>query len=159
MNALFLSLLFLLTSTAFAQDLFIIKKNINPKNVLHYKADVVQCKLKSVTPYWVMGEVDGRIEDLTTHEKTYFEPKISYNNGTEVDFSMGALDKMGSKLSDKIVKVRLENCKPRAILEIRDQETQITEISVVVNMLMVVKSMTITGLDSVGSRVAIKIEN
>jgi hypothetical protein len=161
MKALLISSLFLMSAAAMAQDMFIIQKSMNPKNVLHFKANVEACKLKSpaVTAYWVMGEEDGHTEGLTSQEKPYFQPKISYAKETESDFSLGAMEKMGSKIPDKSIRVRLENCKPKAFIELNGGEVQLTNINVSVNMFMSVKSMTISGIAQDGSKVSHKIDN
>jgi len=146
--------------TCFSQDVFVIKKNMNPKNVLHFKAEVANCKLKTpaVSAYWVMGEEGGHTEDLTSKEKPYFQAKISFVNAVDADFTIGAMEKMGKKLPDQIISVRLENCKPKAFLEIDGQEIQITEIFVNVNMLMAVRYMNISGIAPDGQKVIHKIE-
>jgi hypothetical protein len=150
---------FFISLNAFAQDLFIIKKSMNPKNVLHFKANVNNCKLDSsaVSAYWVMGEERGQIEGLTIHEKPYFQPKISYLSPSEVDFSIGAMEKLGSKIPDKTIKIQLENCLPKAYLEIEGREIQLTDINVSVNFLMTVREMVISGISASGARVSKKI--
>ena len=150
---------FLISMNAFAQDLFIIKKSMNPKNVLHFKANINNCKLSSpaVGPYWVMGEERGQIEGLTSKEKPYFQPKISYSSSTEADFSIGAMEEMGSKIPDQTIKVRLENCRPKAYLEIDGREIQLTDINVSVTFLMSVREMVISGVSASGAKVSKKI--
>lgn len=161
MKFLLISSLFLLSATAFAQDIFLVKKSMNPKNVLHFKAEVVGCKLKTpaVSAYWIMGEQDGHVEGLTSKEQPYFSPKITYAKETEADFSIGAMEKMGSQIPDKSIRVRLENCKPKAFLDFEGQEIQLTEIYVSVNLFMSVKYMTISGLAPNGQRVSHRIDN
>ncbi len=155
----FTFIFFLISINAFAQDLFIIKKSMNPKNVLHFKANVNNCKLASpaVSAYWVMGEERGQIEGLTIQEKPYFQPKISYSSSTEADFSIGAMEKLGSKIPDKTIKIQLENCLPKAYLEIEGREIQLTDINVSVNFLMTVREMVISGVSASGDRVSKKI--
>lgn len=161
MKALLATALVLSSFSSFANDLFIIKKNMNPKNILRYKANVENCKFKTpaVTPYWVMGESDGHTEDLTEKEKPYFKPKISYAKDTEADFSIGAMEKMGSKIPDQSIRVRLENCKAKAFIEFNGQEIQLTEIEANVNLLMSVRYMIISGLRPDGTKITQKIEN
>jgi hypothetical protein len=161
MKTLLISSLFMLSATALAQDLFVIKKSMNPKNVLHFKAAVESCKLKNpgVTAYWIMGEKDGHQEGLLSNELPYFAPKISYSKETEADFSIGAMEKMGSKIPDKSIRVRLEDCKPKAFIELNGQEIQLTEIYVSVNLFMSVKYMTIAGIAPNGEKVSHRIEN
>lgn len=161
MKMLLISTLFLLSATSLAQDIFVMKKSLNPKNVLHFKAEVANCKLKTpaVSVYWIMGEEDGHVEGLTSKEAPYFSPKISYAKETEADFSIGAMEKMGSQIPDKSIRVRLENCKPKAFLDFEGQEIQLTEIYVSVNLFMSVKYMTISGLAPNGQKVTRRIDN
>lgn len=150
---------FLFSLNAFAQDLFVIKKSMNPRNVLHFKANVHNCKLSSpaVIPYWIMGEERGQVEGLTSQEKPYFQPKVSYSNSTEADFSIGAMEEMGCKIPDQTIKVRLENCQPKAYLELDGREIQLTDINVSVTFLMSVREMVISGVSASGARVSKKI--
>ncbi len=160
MKSLLTTIVLFASFSSFAQDVFVIKKNMNPKNELHFKAEVDSCKLKSpaVSAYWVMGEQDGHTEGLTSKEKPYFQPKISFSNSVDADFTIGAIEKMGKKLPDQIISVRLENCKPKAFLKIDGQEIQITEIFAQVNILMSVKYMNITGISPNGQKISHKIE-
>lgn len=161
MKALLTAAILLTSLSTFAQDMFVIKKSMNPKNVLHYKANIKGCKLQSpaVTPYWTMGEDDGHVEALTSKEKPYFAPKNVYEKSTDADFSFGAIEKMGSKIPDQSIQIRLENCVPKAFMELNGREVQITEIFVSVNMLMSVKYMTIMGLTSSGTKLTTRIDN
>ena len=161
MKSLFTAALFFLSISAFAQDVFVIKKSMNPKNVLHYKANLKDCKLlsPSVTPYWRMGEGDGHEEGLSSKEKSYFAPKNVYEKSTDADFSFGALEKMGDKISDQSITIRLENCKPKAFMDMNGREIQLTEIYVNVTMLMSVKYMEISGITSSGVKLKTKINN
>jgi hypothetical protein len=160
MKSLLTAIALLSSFSTFAQDLFVIKKNMNPKNELHFKAEVQDCKLKtpSASAYWVLGEEDRHTEGLTNKEKPYFQPKISYSNSVEADFTFGALEKMGKKLPDQTINLRLENCKPKAFLEVNGQEIQIKEIYANVNILMIVRSMIISGIAPNGEKVSHKIE-
>jgi hypothetical protein len=153
-------ILFLFSFNSFAQDIFIIKKSLNPKNILHFKANTQNCKLgtPAVSAYWVMGEEESQIEGLTSKEKPYFQPKISYANSTEADFSIGAMEEMGCKIPDQTIKVRMENCRAKAYLEIDGREVQLTDINVSVNLFMSVSQMTISGQDPNGSKVTKKIK-
>lgn len=161
MKTFFTAVLLLSSFSIYANDIFVIKKNMNPKNVLHYKANVQNCKLKTppVTPYWVMGEEDGHTEDLLEKEKPYFKPKISYAKDSEADFSIGAMEKMGSKIPDQSIRVRLENCKAKAFIEFKGQEIQLTEIEANVNFLISVRYMIISGIRPDGTKITHKIEN
>ncbi len=151
----------LLTSSAFAQDLFVIKKSLHPKNVLHFKANVQNCKLGSpaVSAYWIMGEDDGHVEGLSSKEKSYFQPKLTYTKETEADFGIGAMEEMGSKIPDQSIRVRLENCKAKAYLEINNSEVALSEIYVDVNFMMSVNYMNISGQGPNGAKVSKKINN
>ena len=160
MKALFL-MTFLFSLSSYAQDVFVIKKSMNPKNILHFKANVENCKLKSpsVSSYWIMGEDNGEVEALSSKEKSYFHPIISYSNDSEPDFSIGAMEKMGSKIPDQSIRIRLENCKPKAFLEISGHEVVINEIFVDVNMFMSVNYMTISGIAPNGQKISKRIAN
>jgi uncharacterized protein YqkB len=160
MKSLVTAIVLFASFSSFSQDVFVIKKNMNPKNELRFKAEVASCKLKTpaVSAYWLMGEEEGHKEGLTSNEKPYFEPKISFTNSVDADFTIGAMEKMGKKLPDQSIKVRLENCKPKAFLEVEGQEIQITEIFVQVNMLMSVKYMNISGIAPNGQKISHKIE-
>lgn len=161
MKALLACALLLSSFSTFANDLFVIKKNMNPKNVLRYKANVENCKLKTpaVSAYWVMGEEDGHTEDLLEKEKAYFKPKISYAKDTEADFSIGVMEKMGSKIPDQSIRVRLENCKAKAFIELKGQEIQLLEIEANVNLLMSMRYVIISGIRPDGTKINHKIEN
>lgn len=161
MKALLTAFFLLSSLSGFAQDMFVIKKSMNPKNVLHYKANVAGCKLLSpaVTPYWIMGEEGGHTEDLTSKETSYFAPKDVYQKSADADFTLGALEKMGSKIKDQTIQVRLENCVPKAYLELNGREIQVKEIFVSVSMLMAVKYMTITGIAPNGQQTTVRIDN
>jgi len=151
----------IISTVASANEIFVLKKSFNPKNVLHFKANVEGCKLKNpaVTNHWIMGEEKNQVEGLTNSEKPYFQPKITYQNDTEADFGMGAIDKMGSRIGDKSIRIRLDNCKAKAFIDINNQEIQLTEIFANVGLLMNVKSMTIKGIAPDGRAVSVKIDN
>lgn len=155
-----LALLLLLATSAHAQDIFRVKKSINPKNVLHYKAQTENCRFKknAVSAYWIMGEEDNQIEDLTATERPVYLPKLSYVKEKEADFSIGAMDRMGNRLVARTIRVALENCQPRAYLEIEGQEILLKEIDVKLSGIMSVKSMTIAGKRPDGSDYAHTIQ-
>jgi len=151
----------IISTVASANEIFILKKSYNPKNVLHFKASVEGCKLKSpaVTNHWVMGEERSQIEGLTNTEKPYFQPKISYQTDAEADFGMGAIDKIGNQIGDKSIRVRLDNCKAKAYIDINGQEIQLTEIFANVGLLMSVKSLTVTGIKADGTKFSRTFKN
>ena len=159
MQNLLIATLLLVSTIATAQDIFHIKKNHNPKNELHYKANIVDCKLKvpAVIGYWVMGEEDGHLEDLTRNEGPIYKPRISYQNEVEADFSIGAMDRMGSKLPNKTIKVRMENCQPKSYLEINGVEIQLSNIYVQVKLISV-DYMILYGTNPAGEKVSHKID-
>ncbi len=161
MKSLFALALLITSLSSFAQDIFVIKKSMNPKNVLHYKVNVDNCKLKApaISAYWIMGEEGGGQEVLSSKEKSYFQPKISYSNSSEADFSIGAMEEMGSKIPDKSIRVRLENCKPKAFLEVNGTEVELKDIFVSVNFIMSVNYMNISGISPNGAKITKKIQN
>jgi hypothetical protein len=122
----------LITLSSYGQSLFVMKKNLNPGNVLHFEAQTKGCKLisESIKAFWVMGESSGQIENLNNKEKKYFLPEMTYQKNNEVDFTLGALQMMGQALPSKTIKVRLKNCKPQAFMELKGQEIEVSEIYV-----------------------------
>jgi hypothetical protein len=154
---------FLLTSTylVMAEDIFVIRKTMNPKNVLHFSAETKNCKLlkPSIKPYWVMGEEDGHKEDITKSERPYFQPRITYISDTETDFSFGAMDKMGNRLPNKTIRVQIENCQAKAFIDYQGREIQLKEIFVKMGLLLNVKEMTIKGIKSDGTAINHILEN
>jgi hypothetical protein len=160
MKTILTAAVLMVSFSSFAQELFVMKKSLNPRNVLHFKANVENCKFKhpAITNYWVMGETDGHIEGLAENEKAYFQPKVTYQKEKELDFTMGAIERMGSKLEDNSIRVRLVNCKPKAYIDIKHQELQLTELYVSVNLFMSVKYMNITGIAPNGSKITHRIE-
>lgn len=160
MKALLIASLMICSTMSFANDLFVVKKNKNPKNILHYRANLQSCTFKNppVSQQWIMGEEDGHVEGLTGIEKSVYQPRITYQKDSEVDFTIGAMDKMGSKLPNKKIRVRIENCKAKAYLEIKGQEIQLREIFANVGLVSVT-SVTIKGTAPNGSSVSHTIEN
>jgi hypothetical protein len=152
-SALLLILCF--SYSAFAEDLFVIKKTSNPKNVLHFSAETKDCKLlkPSIKPYWVMGEEDGHKEDITKTEKPFFQPRITYISDTETDFSFGAMDRMGDRLPDKTIRVRIEKCQAKAYIDFKGREIQLKEIFVKMGLLLNVKELTVKGVTADGSAI------
>src|SRR5687768_2838390 len=100
---------FLLASLApaFGQELFLLKKSMNPKNVLHFTARTEDCKLASpaVDNHWVMGEKGGHQEGLTNKEKPYFTPDLTSESEREAEFTMGALEFLEESLIGTQIKV------------------------------------------------------
>lgn len=161
MKLILCALALTISQTALAEDIFVIKKTTNPKNVLHFSADTKDCKLlkPSVKPYWVMGEEDGHKEDITKTERAFFQPRITYISETETDFSFGAMDKMGERLPDKTVRVRIEKCQAKAYIDFKGREIQLKEIFVKMGMLLNVKELTIKGVAPDGSSINHFFEN
>lgn len=149
----------ILTSNVFAQEIFLVKKSMRPKNVLHFTAKVEACKLKSVDNHWIMGETDGHREAINSSERPYFLPKVTYSKDTELDFTMGAMERMAGKLEDTTIRVRLVNCVPKAYIDVNRQEIQLQEIYASVGLLMNVKSLTIKGIGPNGAPVSKTINN
>lgn len=153
-----------LASSAMAQNLFIIKKNHNPKNILHFDAQVENCKLVSpvVKAYWVMGEKDGRIESLNSLERKHFSPRVIYQKETEADFTLAALNKMAGKMDDTKISIRLMKCQPKAFATVEGQEIQLSELYVdgKINLLQggwVTHYMVLKGKNAAGSTVSIRL--
>ena len=161
MKVLFCTIALTLSQFAIAEDIFVIKKTSNPKNVLHFSAETKNCKLlkPAIKPYWVMGEEDGHKEDITKTEKPFFQPRITYISDTETDFSFGAMDKMGERLPDKTIRVRIENCQAKAFLDFRGREIQLKEIFVKMGLLLNVKELTVKGVAPDGEAINHLFEN
>jgi hypothetical protein len=151
----------LLSQLVMAEDIFVLKKTSNPKNVLHFSAETKDCKLTkpSVKAYWVMGEEDGQKEDLLKIERPFFQPRITYISETETDFSFGALDKMGERLPDKTIRVRVEKCQAKAFIDIKGREIQLKEIFVKMGLLLNVKELTVKGIGADGSAINYYFDN
>lgn len=150
-----------LSQLVMAEDIFVIKKTSNPKNVLHFSAETKDCKLvkPSVKAYWVMGEEDGHKEDLLKTERPFFQPRITYISETETDFSFGAMDKMGERLPDKTIRVRIEKCQAKAFIDFKGREIQLKEIFVKMGLLLNVKELTVKGIEADGSAINHFFEN
>lgn len=163
MFKMFLILAMSLSFSAFSQEVFNVKKSLNKRNVLHFKVNIKDCKIQSpaITNYWVMGETDGHIEDLTPRERRYFAPKISYESENEAIFTFGAIEMIGD-LPNKDITVRLENCVPKAYGEINKQEIQLQEIYVAgritYTLNWITHYMLITGLGADGTQQTFKME-
>jgi hypothetical protein len=149
-----------LSLNTLASSIFVFKKNVNPQNVLHYKAHASNCEFKnpSVTAFWVMGEDKGQIESLTSKELEYLKPKIIYNKENEVDFTIGAIEELKGKITDKDISVRIVDCAPKAFIEIDGREVEIKEINLNLSTFLTVKDVTITGKSASGEIIKKKIE-
>lgn len=160
MKALFIASLLACSTLASANELFVITKNRTPKNILHYKANVVNCEFAKtpVTPYWILGEERGQTEAITNSEKGMFQPKVTYQKATEVDFSIGAMERLGNSLPNKKISVRIENCQAKAYLEVKGQEMELKEIYAQIKLLSI-SSLTLSGFAPNGSKISHKIEN
>lgn len=160
MKTLISTLFLLLSFNALSYEIFVIEKSANPKNVLHFHANVEACEFQTpaIRNFWIMGEEDGQRENINSAERPFFTPKMSYQSKKEVDFTMGVIEKMKGKVDDPKVKVRLVNCKPKAYFEVEGNEIQVKRIFVKVNMLINVKYVTITGIAANGSMVTYTIK-
>ena len=154
MKSIILTLL-ALSTLAQAQDIFILKKSRNKLNVLHFSAKVEKnCafpKSGAVRAYWIMGEDGGGELDLDSKEKSYFQPKVTYNNGSEIRFTFGALNEMSENIPRKEVEIHIENCRPVAYIEFDNQQIKLKEIYANVNMLMIPYDFAIKGKTLSGS--------
>jgi Domain of unknown function (DUF4833) len=161
MKYLLFSILLLTSFSTLAESVFVFKKNINPKNILHFKAHVQDCELKSpaISAFWVMGEKNGQIESLSGKEIEYLKPKITYLKKDEVDFTIGAIEELEGKISDEKISVRLENCNAKAFIELDGKEIQLKEININLGAFMSVEDVTLSGLSQDGRQIKKKIEN
>lgn len=128
-------------SNAYADTLiFKIKKSYNPKNVLNYsvvtnsKCELEQKNKTYIIPLWYMGENGGGTEGLTSTEKTYYLPKEGYINqqNTELDFTLGAMDKLKAYIPDPTITVRTQvidgKCIPEALMTIDNEEITLVQV-------------------------------
>jgi hypothetical protein len=147
MKMLLLGLVFL-SPQVFASNLFTVTKNHNPKNVLHFDAEVRNCKFASgaISNFWKMGEEEGQKEDLSKKEEEYFEPKVVSSDQKEINFSLEAMDKMDSDIEGPI-KVKLEDCVPHAYVTVEGEDVKLSEINVELGFLMKVKKMELIGMN------------
>lgn len=151
-SILFLAVLFPLSS--FASNMFTLSKTYKAKNVLHYEAAIKNCKF--VAPYvsaqWKMDEEKGQREGLTSTEKKYLQPKVTYSKDREFDFTLDAVKELKVAGNDlREIKVRMIQCKARAFTEYKGQEIELTNINLKTSMLSVTGA-TITGRKADGSR-------
>jgi hypothetical protein len=147
--------------SAQADQLFVIRKNLNPKNELYYKATVDNCQFVQpfIKPYWYMGEKDGQLEGLTQAEKPFFTPRISYASSKIIEFSFGAMDKLGNQLPDNNIRVELEDCKAVAFIEVSNQEVELKEIKVKMGLTFNIKTMSLIGIGPDGNKVTQDFSN
>lgn len=159
MKAIISLSLLMISTFAYSQDILRITKNRTPKNELHYKANIENCEFKTpgVSGYWLMGEEDGHLEDLLKSELKMYAPRISYQKASEVDFTIGAMDRLGSQVPNKTIKVRMVDCQPKAYLEVKGTEIEINEIYVQIKLISV-DYMIINGINPDGSVAKIKID-
>lgn len=130
MKVLICSLLLASTVSASTSDLFVVRKSYNEKNVLHYYATVENCAIQTIYARWTMGEQDGHQEGLSFFEKPHFNPKRTGYSAKMVTFTIGALEKMRGKVPDTEISVELENCKPKAFVDVDHREVELKEIYV-----------------------------
>lgn len=134
--------------------MFTVTKTYKPKNVLHYEAAISGCKFASpyVSALWKMDEERGQREGLTSTEKKYLQPKVTYAKDTEFDFTLDAVKELKVPGNDlRKIRVRLSNCRAQAFTEYKGQEIQLTNIHLKTS-LMTVTGATITGKKADGSR-------
>jgi Domain of unknown function (DUF4833) len=120
----------LISMNSMAGELFTVKKSHNPRNVLHFKANISDCKITSITSNWIMGEDNGQSQGLNFFEKKQFTPRIITMKDHTADFTMGALTAMRDKLPTTTIRVELVNCVPKAIVDIGNQEVILDQIYV-----------------------------
>lgn len=147
--------------STFAHTIFTISKTYKPKNVLHYEAAIKNCKFVSpfVSAQWKMGEERGQREGLTSTEKKYLQPKVTYSKDKEFDFTLDAVKELKVSGNDlREIRVRMgKNCKAKAFTEYKGQEIELTNINLKTNLLTVTGA-TITGLKPDGSRFILNLK-
>lgn len=161
MKATLLALTFLFPLSTFASSMFTISKSYKPKNVLHYQAAVKNCKFVSpfVSAQWKMGEERGQIEGLTSTEKKYLQPKVTYAKDKEFDFTLDAVKELKVSGNDlRKIKVRMDNkCRTEVYTEYKGQEIRLLNIHLNMSF-MSVSGAKITGLKPDGSRLVINLK-
>lgn len=153
------SLVALLPLSSFANSMFTVSKTYKPKNVLHYEAVVKNCAFVSpfVNPQWKMDEERGQRETLTSTEKKYLQPKVTYSKDIEFDFTMDAVKELNAGTDFRQIKVRMEKCEAKAYTEYKGQEIQLTNIHLK-TALATVTGATITGKKADGSKFSVVLK-
>lgn len=131
MMQLFGFILVLLSYSVFAhEDAFIITKNFNTKNVLHYEAIVKDCKLVHpyVSVYWIVGENNGEEAKLNFTQRSLAPKVLDDANEYEAEFTLKALKGVRIEGAKNSFIMRMVDCKPKAYVVIDGQEVELSEI-------------------------------
>lgn len=160
MKTSILALTILFPLSSFANTMFTISKTYKPKNVLHYEAAIKNCKFASpyVSAQWKMNEERGQREGLTSTERKYLQPKVTYSKDKEFDFTLDAVKELKVPGNDlREIKVRMKNCRAQAFTEYKGQEILLTNINLKTSF-MTVTGATITGIKPDGSKFILNIK-
>jgi hypothetical protein len=151
----------LMATPSFAKDVFVMSKSIREKNMIHYDVKVTNCKLSesSLTAFWLLGEKDGTPrQELTPKEVPDYRPKIVHSNDQEIEFVLGAFDKIENEITDHPISIKLVNCEPRAYVRLNGEDIQMTRVHATISLLkMGVKYLTVTGKKADGSDFSYRI--
>jgi hypothetical protein len=159
---LFLTLSLVILSFNSLAQVLVLKKNVNPQNVLHFNAQVENCRIvdPAVQAQWLMGSKGGKVEGLNSVERPLLSPQVLKNKGTEAEFTFGAIEEHNSALPDNRITIRMEKCQPRAYINTDRGEMQLTEIYAHLGGMLnnKLRYMQLTGKDSSGKPVSIRLD-
>lgn len=147
------------------QNLFIVKKNINPGNYFKVDAQVnSSCQLvpyangKYIEGYWIMGEEQGQRQSMSIlEERSFNKARVSYINSTrtEVDFIPANMELARKYFSNPVIHLRsrLKNgvCGLEAIMDINGQEIKLKQLDVNVSKFLSINYVTVKGTRPDGS--------
>lgn len=152
----------LMTSQAFAKDIFVMTKSIRQKNVIHFDANVQNCTLtdKTITAFWILGEKQGQRQELTPSEIPKFAPQIVSNDGKQLEFTLGAFSEVQDSVTDQPILVKLDsNCEAKAYVTVNGEKILLNEVHAKISILkMGVKYLLLKGKKSNGSNFTYQID-
>ena len=92
---------FVLNLSASTHELFLVKKNFNPENILHFDANLTDdCKFKLDNPfhiYWILGNSPTK-HAPGVPESSFLVTEYIEKTEDRVIFTIGAVKKVGSLL-------------------------------------------------------------
>lgn len=147
------------------QNLFIVRKNINPGNYFKVDAQVNSaCQLvpfsngKYIEGYWIMGEENGQRQAMSMlEERSFNKARTSYINSarTELDFIPENMDLARKYFANPVIHLRsrVKNgvCGIEALMEIDGQEIRLKQLDVNLSTFMSVNSISVKGIRPDGS--------
>jgi hypothetical protein len=136
-------------------------KSIRERNVIHYDVRVSNCRLADnpITAFWILGEREGQIQQLTPSEIPKFRPIIVRENSQQLEFTLGVFREIEDPIVDNPILVKLVDCVPKAFIRINGTEIELNEIWAKISILrMGVRYLLIKGKAPNGTRVTHRIE-